>query len=160
MDLLSCANWTLPLLLFLPSLVKKCIHFLVGLQGLRFLLSLCAMSSLAPASWNVHLCTDRRTARAASSDGLGRIQETTDSWKNCSMTGNWSWTRREKADDNYRAFCFLGTLSWLLKCLIWNLCLVITVVGPIRAEVLVEIILPSSLPLFLSLPHLSLTFFL
>lgn len=63
---------------------------------------------------------------------------------------------RDKADDNYRAFCFLGTLRWLLKCLIWNLCLVITVVGPIRAEVLVGIILLLffplySLPLFLSL---------
>lgn len=54
---------------------------------------------------------------------------------------------REEADDNYRAFCFLGTLSWLLKCLIWNLCLVITVVGPIRAEVLVGIILLLFFPL-------------
>lgn len=120
-------------------------------SSFRYLYVLCRHG--APAGWNVHLIHQLRhlasTANAPSRHGLGRK-----SWRNnrlltkkkkiAGMTGNPSQRERQQENKKERErrqtiiielFVFRATFSWLLKCLIPNICLVITVVGPIRAEV-------------------------
>lgn len=146
MDLLSRANRMLPLLLFLHSLIKKnAFMCLWGCKDSGFCY-LCVPCRHSPP-W-AKMCILHRQVHC---QGCFQPWIRKNPWSNRHLkAAAWQATEvalaREEADDNYRAFCFLGTFSWLLICLIWNMCLVITVVVPIRVEVLVGIIL---LPFFL-----------
>lgn len=93
MALLSRANSMLPPPSFPPFSCKK-MHSCacVAVRTQVSAIFVCHVVT-RPRELKCASCTGRRTARAASSHGLGRIQETTDSWQNSSMTGNWSCTR-------------------------------------------------------------------